>query len=106
MFFQQNENGQNPVQIVQKPLKFMRAVSNSATNQVPQVPRLPAMQNTMQGQFKPVLNSSAPGKPLRFTGDLSKLTTVRLANGKLAKVLTLPKDSQQVNFKLLRKFFI
>jgi len=84
----------------------MRAVSNSATNQVPQVPRLPAMQNTMQGQFKPVINSSAPGKPLRFTGDLSKLTTVRLANGKLAKVLTLPKDSQQVNFKLLRKFFI
>ena len=83
----------------------MRAVQNTnstANQQVPQISRLPTMQKPTQGQmnsqFRPVLNSSAPGKPVRFTGDLSKLTTVRLANGKLAKVLTLPKDSKQVNF--------
>ena len=81
-------------------MKFMRAVPNSTTNQqqVQQATRLPVMQGQkpMQGQFKPGLIQNAPGKPVRFAGDLSKLTTVRLANGKLAKVLTLPKDSQQV----------
>ena len=74
--------------MIQKPMKVMRALPNNSQI-LPPTKNLP----------KPVPVQSAPGKPIRFNGDFSKLTTVRLANGKLARVLTLPKDSQQVNFR-------